>query len=477
MLETPVLRLAGRSALYGLAGAIGKALALLTVPILSRALEPTGYGLADLATSLAAILTIIVMFAGDIPTARIASALPADRRSSVYRAYLEATIGCSLVAIALAAPLAGLIASGLWGSPGQTPLALAAMLLVPISAAQAALLTLQRLEGRAPLYALLATIDLLAQLLFAVVLVLIGLGPMGVVLGFVAGSVVGLTAAAIPALRYLGGRRDGRLALRLVGEGAAFLPATIFFVAADYATRYFVLNASGESGVGYFAVAIRLASVMSLAAGAFALAWGPYGLALNPGAVTARIFGSALTAFSALSCVAALGLATLAPELVAGISGQAYASAAAMLPGLLVAAATAGASYIVIIAAGVSQQGWIVALSSAVAAVAQTGLTAGLLPVIGLGAVGIGAMAARLLQILLLTLVVGPSAIRIQGLALSLLAFTALGAGVLQFANGAPDETRIARIVLAGACLVVGLIVSARTVHSAGRPIAADGSG
>ena len=450
-----------------MAGAVGKALALLTVPFLSRALEPSGYGLADLATSLAAILTIVVMFAGDIPTARLASSGSPERRFTVYRAYVEATIACSLAVAVLLLPLSGLIAGGLWQAPGQASTAIVVLALVPVSAAQASLLTLQRLEGRAALYAALATVDLVSQLLLAVLLVGLGFGPIGVLLGFLGGSVVGLVAAAIPASQYMAARRDLALGRRLIAEGAGFLPAAILFIGADYVIRYIVLDSTGDAAVGFFAVAVRIASVMSLAGGAFALAWGPYGLGMSPGAATAKLFGRALTVFSLLSCLAAITLAALAPEMVAVFSGQAYGPAAVMLPGLLVAAATAGAAYIVIIAAGVSQRGAVVAVTSAAAALVQIGLTAVLLPPMGLAAVGMGAMASRMLQIGLLSVGLGSSAIRVQRLTLPLFALAAFVAVVLQVANHDPAETRVLRTIVAGCCIVVGMITVAVFFRSA----------
>src|ERR671914_195385 len=78
-------RLAAESVLYGLAGAIGRAAALVTVPILSRTLAPADYGLADLATALAALVQLVVSFSGDIPAARLRALAPdsAARRAVI----------------------------------------------------------------------------------------------------------------------------------------------------------------------------------------------------------------------------------------------------------------------------------------------------------------------------------------------------------------------------------------------------------
>src|SRR5439155_16751189 len=116
--------------------------------------------------------------------------------------------------------------------------------------------------------------------------------------------------------QHIRGTWNRPLATRIIREGLPFVPATVAFMVADYATRYLVLDRLGEQGVGYFALSIRLASVMSLAVGAFSLAWGPFALALRPGAATARFFGRAATALLVGISIVALLLGALAPEVV-----------------------------------------------------------------------------------------------------------------------------------------------------------------
>ena len=94
-----VTRLASQSALYGLAGAIGKALALLTVPLLTRMLTPADYGLADLANTFAALFAMTVGFAGDIPAARLVGSASHDaERRSILSSYTWATFVTSIAA-------------------------------------------------------------------------------------------------------------------------------------------------------------------------------------------------------------------------------------------------------------------------------------------------------------------------------------------------------------------------------------------
>ena len=72
-----------------------------------------------------------------------------------------------------------------------------AIVLIPVGALQATLVTTQRLEGKPIPFAILATIDLIAQMILAVLFVAMGWGPLGMVAGFVIGSAIGLAAAGV----------------------------------------------------------------------------------------------------------------------------------------------------------------------------------------------------------------------------------------------------------------------------------------
>lgn len=386
-------RLLGRvvsdSALYGISAAIAKALALLTVPYLARALSPAGYGIADLATSTAALLTLVAMFAGDIPAARqygLATVGREQRR--VLSAYIWASAMVGMRVAILLLPMAAVISGTMWGTAGQAPIAALSLLLVPVSAAQASLVQTLRIQSRPVPFAALSLVDLLAQLSLAVVLVAIGLGPTGVVLGFVLGSLVGLLVAAVAARETLRVSPDLRIGLRLLSSGIQFLPHVAAFVVADWAVRSVVANGIGAKAVAELGLAIRVASVLSLVGAAFAMAWGPIGLARPRDSATARHFGQVLAAYGAASVAAALVLAAVGPELLPVVAGPGYEGAALILPGFALAYALAGTEYVLVVAAGVSDRAWRVALAVTIGAVVQVATAVILVPEVGIGAVG-----------------------------------------------------------------------------------------
>ena len=386
--------LATHSLQYGLAGSLGKVVALLAVPYLTRTLSPHGYGLADLATSLSALLTLVAMFGGDLAAARLRSRVTnAAERRTILTMYVLAVAGASTVLAVSLAPFSAPLAGTLWTSTEDSPLFALALVLVPLSAAQSALVHIQRLELRPGAFAGLAVLDLIAQVVLAVLLVALGFGPYGVVLGFIAGSAIGLAAAAWAARPFVGRPFDASVAAQLVRDGLSFLPATALFVVADYAVRAMLANAAGEDAVGNYAVAVRIASVLTLATYGFSMVWGSYGFALSPGGATSR---AAMSWYLTLALGLGGALAVMSPEAVLVAAGVEYTAAVHMIPGLLAAAGIAGGYFVLVVAAGSANRARFVLLSALVGAVIQSALAAGLVASLGVEAVGLAPVAGQL---------------------------------------------------------------------------------
>jgi O-antigen/teichoic acid export membrane protein len=401
------------------------------------------------------MLSMLAMFAGDIPAARLASTAGEDRRA-VLSTYVWTTVATSVAIALVLLPFAGVIARTAWDDPPSAGIALLAILLIPIGTVQATLLTTERLDGHAGWFAALASIDLLGQMVLAVIFVLVGWGALGMVLGFVTGSAVGLIAVAVHRREVLATRPDWAMGRAMLTEGIRFLPATLGFVVATYAVRYLLVDWDGQTAVGLFGVASRLASGMALRSGAFSMAWGPYGLGLPDNIETARLFGRVIRTYAWVAVLASAALAAAAPELVRIVSGDAYADAALMLPGLLAAAAMSGAFYVLLVAAGISRRGGSVAIAALIGSSAQVFSTLLLLPVVHLGAVGFGATVGQAVALLILA-----GAVRTSVHAgISAVAVLCVG-GVLIVAmealNAAPEPTQAPRMVIAVASAVAAV--------------------
>ena len=163
-------------------------------------------------------------------------------------AWTVALLGSAAAVVLL--PFATAIAGDIWASPDSTSMVILAILLVPISALQAALVTTQRLLARPVPFAVLATIDLIAQTSLSVVFVMLGWGALGVVAGLLIGSLIGLAVAIAWTRTIVLTRPMWALGRSMVRRGMPFLPAAVGFVVANYVIRYLLVRAEGPAAVG-----------------------------------------------------------------------------------------------------------------------------------------------------------------------------------------------------------------------------------
>ena len=458
-------RLVRDTAWYGVSAALAKALALLTVPVLTRTLGPGDYGLVDLATSTAALLTLVAMLSADIPATRF-HALAAEENAPLrpVSSYVWVVGIASILLAAILLPLSSVLAERAWGQGDEVPLALLTLLLVPVSAIQAALAQTQRIMSRPRTFAGLSLLDLVAQLGLAVLLVLLGFGASGVVLGFIGGSLIGLVVAAAASLPVLRTPPDRATATAIASDGLRFLPYTIAFVVADWIVRTTLANALGAAAVASFGVALRLTSALSLVGAAFSMAWGPVGLARERGPQTSRLFGRALLAYGVASAGTALVLAALGPEVIRVVAGGGFGDAALILPGLALAAAFAGTEYVLVVAAGIAERGSRVALASTVGALVQVGATLLGVPLLGLAAVGPAALLGRAVSFAILLVSVRRDVAYARGLLMAVGVAAVAAALLLQLRVGSASGDDPMRWLAALAIGAVAAIVTARAV-------------
>ena len=178
------------------------------------------------------------------------------------------------------------------------------------------------------------------------------------------------------------------------------------------------------------------------------------------------MFAFVLTAYGVVSLAAALILAAIGPELILLLAGPGYDMASIILPGFAFAYAIAGAEYVLVVAAGVSERGSRVALSSTLGASVQVVLGASLIPIIGIAIIGPIVVLGRLTSfVTLLASVRSLVAIPIG----KLLGIGALALPVFLLVNFALNQDpplTLLRWALAGVLAVGALVFTAQLFRS-----------
>jgi len=259
---------------------------------------------------------------------------------------------------------------------------------------------------------------------------------------------------------------DWTLARHLIVRGLPFLPHVTVFVLADWAVRSIAANALGPEAVAEVGLAIRVASLLSLLGAAFAMAWGPIGLARAADAATASLFGRVLVAYGVASVAAALTLGAIGPEVVSVVAGDGYEGAALILPGFALAYALAGAEYVLVVAAGVSDRASRVTLAVTAGAAIQI-IAAGLLiPRIGLEAIGWVAVLGRTVSFFLLLVSVRTSVLVPMSRLMLVAAISLVAYGSIQIAIGSSGSWVVPRWILGVVLALLSLALAQRVIRS-----------
>lgn len=376
---------AGQSLAYLAGGVAGKALALITLPILARLLTPGQLGVLDVAAGLAAFVATVAIAGTDNSIPRF---LPIeDEPSRIWGSALPIVAG-----IALAVALAGFVARDLLAQllvhDVRAGGVMAAGLVYALAiAAFVSSLTVLRLRGAAKLYPMATTGTLILQMVGGVVLAFLLDDPLVAILlwwslvSAIGAAVIFATQLPSPLLP------DRRVMGRLVRFGLPFVPAAVAWTIGDLGIRS-VLSQGDLAALGSYSIASRLVSIMALGISAFSLAWMPFIFRLDGGAETAAMFKNAALALVAVLGFVAVGLSALAPEAVGAVGGQNYASGVRAVAPLSAGMLTFGMFVLLSGASGVAFRTADVAWISVIGAAVQIGAAWLLVPAHALLAAG-----------------------------------------------------------------------------------------
>ncbi len=375
-------RLMSESLVYGLGQAGGRLVQLLLVPILTRAFAPAEFGVVELVMLVFAVSSLFVVSGMDAALARFFYERTdrADKRamattSALHRATTGLVLGGALIAFAPA------VAGVVLGSPDYAKYVRIAGATLPFSgiflfANEALRVTFQPWK-----YILLNSLEMILVGLLSIWFVVErGYSVAGVLYARLFADAAA-AACGLVLLRHTLSWRGSWADLReMLRYGAPLIPVALAYSVLTYADRQVLLHFGSLEAVGVYSVAAKLAAPVLLGVMAFQLAWGPMAFAQAAHAEVGRLYAWVLSLYALAGSTLALGVALLAPELLALFVPEAYRGAAAA-GGLLAFAAVAHGGYY-IAALGVNlekQNGWLVL---------TTGLAALVSVTLGLGIVG-----------------------------------------------------------------------------------------
>ena len=323
------------SRIYAAAAVLNRAAAFLIIPIHTRYLPEGDYGIIG-------VITVVSEVVGAMFGLRLGAAMSRmyfdyedadERKSVVTSAILGALMIVGIILgplVLLSEPLAKLIL-GVAGMGGVLLLGVAGLLLNTIFNLGLQYFLIRQRSG---LFLVAGTARSIVYIAAAFLFVaFLRMGLRGAILGIFVANAVAAAGVLGPLLWKLGPRFSRARIRATLRFGAPLIPGQVAEIGASFMERYLIVHMASLAAAGVYFLAIRLASVIN------ALVIGPFNRIYVVRRFEAYGVGSddrdssrVFTYFFLVVTWGALGLAALAPEVVAIAAHGRYRGAVELLP-------------------------------------------------------------------------------------------------------------------------------------------------
>ncbi len=324
-------RLLAGGAAYQASSVLSAVLALVTLPLYTRALSRADFGVAETLLTFIILASILLRLGLGEAFVRFYFQTPVQQRDRLARTtsatVLLATTATALLAAALAGPLstlilgfedAGLMRIAVLGLWAFTNLEIAYALL--------------RVDERRRRYVAASLCNVLLSVALTVTLV-VGLDEGA--RGYLAGNYVASTVVLLGLWWTLRGRIGLRpeLSLRpLLRFGLPTVPADATVFALNVLDRAYLLRAQSAAAAGLFALSVKLATAVILAVRGFQLAWPPLAYSIADDHEAGRFYAAVTTWYVVVTGLVVAGLTLLGRWVVRLLAAPAYFEAHEALP-------------------------------------------------------------------------------------------------------------------------------------------------
>lgn len=326
-------RLVRGGASYQAASVLSAALALVTLPLYTRALSRSDFGVAETLLTFIILASILLRLGLGEAFVRFYFTTPEEERDRLSRttsaAVLLTTTASALLAVALAGPLsrlllgfeeAGLMRIAVLGLWAFTNLEIAYALL--------------RVDERRRTYVIASLCNVALSVALTVTLVVVlDQGARGYLLGNYAASAIVLLGLWWKLRGRVGLRVGDSFALApLLAFGVPTVPADATVFALNVVDRAYILRTQSAAAAGLFALSVKLATAVILAVRGFQLAWPPLAYSIADDERARRFYAAVTTWYVVVAGLVVAGLTLLGRWVVRLLAAPEYFAAHAALP-------------------------------------------------------------------------------------------------------------------------------------------------
>ena len=338
-------RLTAESAVYGLGQAGGRAVQLLLVPVLTRALTPGAFGVVELIVGYTQTAILILVFGMDGALARFFYQEPdREARIRMVSSSLAFRLATGGAVAALLAWFSGPLADRLVGGEVYRKYFLIGAASLPgtltvLFANDVLRVTFQPWKFIA---LNIAQTLLVTSLSLAMVLGMKG-GVVGVLYGRLAGDAIAALLGIVLIRHALKPRFDRAVLSRMLSYGLPMVPALLAFGIIASMDRYMLQRTRSLEELAVYAVAMKFFTVVTMGISAFQLAYGPFAFAHAQSPDAPRLYARVLATYMGLASLGALLVGSFAPEALSLLVPAPYHAAAGPALWLAFAAVALGA--------------------------------------------------------------------------------------------------------------------------------------
>jgi O-antigen/teichoic acid export membrane protein len=344
------------SAVYSMGTVVGKAAALMILPIVTRTLGPEEYGELEVLSTLMSALTSILILGLDVAVTRMYPTLDGAARRRMFGTWMG-------IGMAITIPFAGVMVLGrarisdlLFGYQSMAEEVALVGLFIVVTTVRLLTLTALRNQGRAASFAVVTGGTLIVNAVLVVLFLSREPSVRSVLLANVLSQGAGALGGLWIARRAVFGRPDKAIGTSILRLGFPLLPAAFALWAGEVLHRTILLGASSDTQVGFFGIAVRFASITVLVVIGFQTAWHPRAFAAARDRDGVAMIASDGRRILALVASSAVAVALIAPEAVVLVGGDAFAGASAAVGWMLVFAMAFGVYQVITIPSAIDKR-------------------------------------------------------------------------------------------------------------------------
>jgi O-antigen/teichoic acid export membrane protein len=383
--------LARSSALYTVGNLAPKVGAFVLLPIYLRFLSRSDYGIVALLTTVSGLMTLILTFGLDGALMRLHFDFQGNARIALYSTLATFTLGSSFVLVALFGAVTGPFFPDLFTGIAFLPLGLLTLAIAFASTIQYVPSVLLRATGSAGYFLLYNLGTFTASSVGSIVLlVVLRMGPAGVLLGQLIGDLVAL-AVAVALVFSLGRPSFSRPVLnQALRFGLPLVPHGISAWVLRLSDRWLIGLLIGlpvlgaQAAIGVYSFGYQIGAVIGLIVTSFNAAWSPYFFRIGDRPAAPILFRNITTLVMGGLLAMAVGLSALSPEIVSVVATSRYAQAVDVIPVVAFASVCQGLYMMVVTLVFFTKRTGRLALITLASAILNVAINIGLIPVLGI---------------------------------------------------------------------------------------------